>query len=190
MIAAADRLWASRVVQEYSMIHRIHRLFSVAVLACLITTGCSSSSPPAGPTAGKAPAAHDHADHADHGHDHDEHEHDHPESFAAGVVQLQATVAAVRKHLAAGAADAADDAVHALGHVIEDVQGLLSKENLGAEAKATAAKALDELFECFDTLDTALHAPEGKAKPPAEVHASLAERIDGAITALQGTLTP
>jgi len=177
------------------MIHRIHRLFSVAVLACLITTGCSSSSPPAGPTAGKAPAAHDHADHADHGHDHDEHEHDehehdHPESFAAGVVQLQATVAAVRKHLAAGAADAADDAVHALGHVIEDVQGLLSKENLGAEAKATAAKALDELFECFDTLDTALHAPEGKAKPPAEVHASLAERIDGAITALQGTLTP
>ena len=165
----------------------IARLLPLVALVCLFAPGCSSSSPPAtpAPAAGKAPAPHDHADH---GHDH-EHEHDHPESFAAGVAQLQATVAAVKDHLAVGATDAADEAVHALGHLIEDVQGLMSKEELGEEAKATAAKALDDLFECFDTLDTALHAPEGKSEPPAEVHASLAERIDGAIKALQGTLT-
>lgn len=162
----------------------IRCVFPLAALVCLFAAGCSSSSPPA---AGKAPAAHDNAEH---GHDHDGHEHDHPESFAAGVAQLQATVAAVKDHLAVGATDAADEAVHSLGHLIEDVQGLLSKEKLGEEAKVTAAKALDELFECFDTLDTALHAPEGKSKPPAEVHASLAERIDGAIKALQGTLAP
>lgn len=165
----------------------VARLVLTAACVCLMVAGCSSSSPPAAPAAGKAPAAHDHADH---GHDHDEHEHDHPESFAAGVAQLQATVAAVKDHLAVNATDAADDAVHALGHLIEDVQGLVSKEKLGEEAKATATKALDDLFECFDTLDTALHAPEGKGKPPAEVHASLAERIDGAIKALQGTLAP
>jgi hypothetical protein len=165
----------------------VARLLSIAAAACLLTAGCSSSSPPASPAAGKAPAAHDHADH---GHDHDEHDHDHPESFAAGVAQLQAAAASVKDHLTVGATGAADEAVHALGHLIEDVQGLLAKEKLGDEAKAAASKALDDLFECFDTLDTALHAPAGKAQPPAEVHASLAERIDGAIKALQGTLAP
>lgn len=165
----------------------VARLLSIAAAACLLTAGCSSSSPPASPPAGKAPAAHDHADH---GHDHDEHDHDHPESFAAGVAQLQAAAASVKDHLTVGATGAADEAVHALGHLIEDVQGLLAKEKLGDEAKAAASKALDDLFECFDTLDTALHAPAGKAQPPAEVHASLAERIDGAIKALQGTLAP
>ena len=165
--------------------------FSVfaALLACLSLSGCSSSSPPVKPAADKAAAAgHDH-DH-DHGHDHEEHEHDHPESFAAGVAQLQATVAAVKDHLAVGATDAADEVVHGLGHLIEDVQGLMSKEKLSDEAKATASKALDELFECFDKLDTAIHAPEGTSQPPAEVHASLAERIDAAIKSLQSTLTP
>ncbi|MGB8851951.1 MAG: hypothetical protein WCC69_00105 [Pirellulales bacterium] len=161
------------------------RLLLMTACVCLMVAGCSSSSPPAAPAAAKTPAAHDHADH---GHDHDEHEHDHPESFAAGVAQLQATVAAVKDHLAVGATDAADEAVHSLGHLIEDVQGFVAKEKLGEQSKAAATKALDELFECFDTLDTALHAPEGKGKPPAEVHASLAERIDGAIKTLQGTL--
>lgn len=165
----------------------VARLLPLAAVACLIASGCSSSAPPAAPAAATPSAEHDHSEH---GHDHDEHEHDHPESFAAGIAQLQATVAAVKDHLAVGATDAADDSVHALGHLIEDVQGLLSKEKLGEEAKATAAKALDDLFECFDTLDTALHAPEGTSQPPAEVHASLAERIDGAIKALQGTLAP
>jgi hypothetical protein len=42
----------------------------------------------------------------------------------------------------------------------------------------------------LDKLDTAIHAPEGKSQPPAEVHASLAERIDAAIKSLQSTLTP
>lgn len=156
-------------------------------LACLAAAGCSpSSSPPAKATADKpAAAAHDH-DHHDHDHGHD---HDRPESFPAGIAQLQATVAAVKDHLAVGATDAADEAVHALGHLIEDVQGLLSKEEeMTAEARAKAAQALDDLFDCFDKLDTALHAPEGTSPPPAEVHASLAERIDGAIGALQSTL--
>ena len=160
---------------------------AVVLSSCLAPVGCSSSSPPAKPAAEKAAAGgHDH----DHGHDHEEHEHDHPESFAAGVAQLQAAVAAVKDHLAVDATDVADDAVHALGHLIEDVQGLLSKEKLGAEAKAAASKALDELFDCFDKLDTAIHAPEGKSQPPAEVHASLAERIEAAIKSLQGTLAP
>lgn len=159
------------------------RLAALVACICLTAAGCSSSSPPAATT----PAAHGHADH---GHDHGGHEHDHPESFAAGVAQLQATVAAVKDHLAVGASDAADEAVHALGHLIDDVRALAAHEQLGSEATATATQALDDLFDCFDKLDTAIHAPAGQSPTPADVHASLAERIDGAIKALQGTLAP
>ena len=55
----------------------------------------------------------------------------------------------------------------------------------GGEAKAAAAKALDEVFECFDKLDTALHAPAGEGDQPAEVHAGVKDRIAAAIKALE-----
>lgn len=155
----------------------------LAALACFVLSGCSSSAPPA---PAKPAAAHDH----DHGHDHDGHDHDHPETFAAGIAELASQATLVKNHLAAGKTEAADDVVHAVGHLIEDVQGLLSKEKLGEKATAAASQALEDLFDCFDKLDTALHAPEGKSPPPAEVHAGLAERIDAALTTLRGTLKP
>jgi hypothetical protein len=166
-------------------------LLALSVVLGLAASGCSPTAPTAVKTA-PAPAtaheeSHDH-DH-DHGHDHDhDHghaEHDHPETLAEGIAQLAEAAAAVEKHLAAGATDAADDVVHGVGHIIEDIQGLMPKENLSAEAKAAAAKALDEVFECFDKLDTALHAPAGKGEPPAEVHAGLKDRIANAIKALE-----
>lgn len=152
----------------------------VSVMAALALAGCQPAAPPAAKTAQKAAHGHDHG----HGHE----DHDHPETLAAGVAQLAEAAAAVEKHLASGAADAADEVVHGVGHIIEDIQGLLPKENLTAEAKAAAAKALDEVFECFDKLDTALHAPAGKGAPPAEVHAGLKNRIDAAIKSLKDAL--
>ena len=150
----------------------------VSITAAL--AGCEPAAPPAAKTAPQAAHGHDH----DHGHA----DHDHPETLAAGVAQLAEAAAAVEKHLASGATDEADDVVHGVGHIIEDIQGLLPKENLTAEAKAAAAKALDEVFECFDKLDTALHAPAGKGEPPAEVHAGLKSRIDAAIKSLKDAL--
>lgn len=155
-------------------------LSAVFLTAALALTGCEPAAPPAATTAQKAAHGHDH----DHGHA----DHDHPETLAEGVAQLAEAVAAVEKHLASGATDEADEVVHGVGHIIEDIQGLLPKENLTAEAKAAAAKALDEVFECFDKLDTALHAPAGKAAPPAEVHAGLKNRIDTAIKTLKDGL--
>ena len=152
----------------------------VSVIAALALTGCEPAAPPAAKTAQKAAHGHDH--------DHDHADHDHPETLAAGVAQLAEAAAAVEKHLASGATDKADEVVHGVGHIIEDIQGLLPKENLSADAKAAAAKALDEVFECFDKLDTALHAPAGKGEPPAEVHAGLKSRIDAAIKSLKDAL--
>jgi hypothetical protein len=156
------------------------RLSVVAVTAALALAGCESAAPPAAGTGQKAAHGHDH--------NHDHADHDHPETLAEGVAQLAEAAAAVEKHLASGATDAADEVVHGVGHIIEDIQGLLPKENRTAEAKAAAAKALDEVFECFDKLDTALHAPAGKGEPPAEVHAGLKNRIDAAIKALKDAL--
>jgi hypothetical protein len=151
------------------------RLLAFIVLIACAASGCG----PAAPTAVKPAPAKPH----DHGHDHAEHKH--PETLAEGIAQLAEAATAVEKHLAAGAMDAADDVVHGVGHIIEDIHGLLPKENLSADAKAAAEKALDEVFECFDKLDTAFHAPAGKGPPPAEVHAGLKDRIKAALEALE-----
>jgi len=153
-----------------AMSHRHHRWLLPALAACL--AGCEPAATPP-----ERAAVHSHAhDHADHRH---------PDSLAAGVAELESLVADIAGKMAAGATDAADDAVHGLGHLLEDLQGLLPKSALTAEARDAATKAIDDLYECFDELDTSLHAAPGKADPPAEVHARLKDRIAAAVEALK-----
>lgn len=160
----------------------------IAIMAAIVIAGCSRA-PEAPRTAGSkpaAPAVHDHAatdhDHDDHDHDHGDHEH--PRTLADGAKRLVTLAATVKKHLATEAREDADTAVHDMGHLLEDLQGLMRTSNLAADAKAAATRALDELFECFDVLDAALHAEPGEGEPPAAVHASVAKRIEAAIGAL------
>lgn len=125
------------------------------------------------------------------GHDHDHGDHDHPETIAAGVAELESTAKDIATKLAAGSQEAADDALHAAGHLLEDLQSLLAKEkDLTAEAKDAGKKSLDELFECFDKLDTAMHAGADEAKTTvADVHASVKERIEAAVKSLKDTFS-
>ena len=125
------------------------------------------------------------------GHDHDHGDHDHPETIAAGVAELESTAKDIATKLAAGSQEAADDALHAAGHLLEDLQGLLAKEkDLSAEAKDAGKKSLDELFECFDKLDTAMHAGADEAKTTvADVHASVKDRIEAAVKSLKETFS-
>jgi len=148
------------------------------LVACLTAGGCSGSQAPSPTAAATKPQAHDH------GHDYGDHAH--PETLAAGVAELEKLLGTVGEKLASGATEAADDAVHMVGHLIEDLEGLLAEEKLGAEAQAAGKKALDELFECFDVLDTALHAKEGEGESPAKVHESLADKMKAALEALKG----
>lgn len=153
----------------------------LVVLVCLGATvvGCAKA-----PTMPPAAAKSSHDGHG-HGDDHDHGDHDHPTTLAAGIAALAQAATAVKEHLAADASDEADDAVHGLGHLLEDLPGLVRKEKLPAEAEAAATAAIDELFECFDKLDTALHAEPGKGDSPKEVHASIAERIEKAIGSIR-----
>lgn len=165
---------------------------SVGLIA-MMAAGCGTSPPAARPgSAGARPAAehdHGHDGHAhDHAHDHAQGHggHKHPETLAEAVVELESLVGQVGEHLAAGGRDAADTAVHAVGHLLEDVEGLLERSTLAADAKTAAKNAVAELYECFDKLDTALHAKEGEGESPAEVHGSVVDRVMAAVEALKG----
>ena len=172
--------------------------------ACLVVAGCESATPPPRPQPA-ASAVHDHA-----GHDHDhgaktlpaktppakEHageghaeaaghdDHEHPATLAAGLAKLGSTWAAVKTALAAGEHEKADEGVHEVGHLLEDFEALLAKEKPAAEAEAAGKKAIEEIFACFDTLDTAVH--EGaEAIKKVDVEA-LGGRVGEAIKTLEG----
>jgi molecular chaperone GrpE (heat shock protein) len=170
---------------------------SVLVVGIAALWGCAPATAPK-PPAGSMAGGDGHADHdLDHDHDHAKHDHgdkdgkdahgdhDHPETLAEGVAELETLLADVGEKLGSGAKDAADDAVHAAGHLLEDLRGLLEKQELAADLKEAGGKALDELFECFDKLDVALHAGADAKETPAEVHASLEERFKAALGSLK-----
>lgn len=158
-------------------------ILAVAALACA-AAGCAPAGPPKEPAKAAAAGAGDKADDHDHG---DHADHAHPETIGEGLAELEATSKDIATKLAAGSQEAADDALHAAGHLLEDLQGLLEKQkDLTAESRAAGKKALDELFECFDKLDTAMHAGADEAKETvADVHASVKERIEGAMKSLK-----
>lgn len=152
----------------------------VAALVLLAAAGCAPprESPPA--------AAAGDGGHPEHGHEaHAHHDHDHPETLAAGVAELRSSVSKLEEALASDSPDAADEVVHAVGHLLEDLRGLIAGSALAAEGRAAASSALDELDECFGAIDEAFHAGESAAEPPAKVHAGMAERIAGALRKLE-----
>ncbi len=158
-------------------------LVALALTLSIAASGCGSPTPPAPASKPAAPEAAAHSD--DHGHDHGDHgDHVHPATLAEGVEQLQKALATITTSLATGANDAADDAVHEVGHLLEDLEQLVDKQEWTAEVKETGRKALAELTECFDKLDQALHAAEGEGESALNVLGSVTERIGKAIVSL------
>lgn len=162
-----------------------------SMVACLAagllgTVGCA---PAASPVAVKpSPSAHEHGhdadehdrdeEHADHDHDHDDH--NHPVTVADGIDELEEVCRRVKESLAAGDLKKADDAVHMAGHLVEDLHKLVAdwKPETGAK------KALDDVFECFDAMDTVLHSGDEEAARKLD-YAAYAPRIEAAIETLK-----
>ena len=158
------------------------RLAAVAIAYLAFVTGCAPSAPTA-PASTRVAADHDH----DHDHDKDDHDHDHgdhdePETVAAGIAQLEKLCADAKAHLAAGDHDKADGPVHMVGHLLEDLGELITKEKPAVEAEAR--KALDAVFECFDKIDSAIHAADEEARKKLD-YAEHAPAIDAAIAKLK-----
>jgi hypothetical protein len=154
----------------------------------VVAPGCGEPAP--APVVGPVPSAVKPADH-DHAHAHD-HEHGaaatgghaHPETLPAAVTELKELVAKVREALSSGDREKADGPVHEVGHLLEDIEGLVTKAKLPAERETAVKQALGEIFQAFDTLDTAIH---GDADKPIEF-APLDEKIGKALGVLgEGT---
>lgn len=146
----------------------------------VLTAGCAP------PQVGPVPNAMGDRDQQDHGHDdHGHDDHAHPVTLADGVAELRTTVSKLEETLAADNRDAADEAVHAIGHLLEDLRGLVDGATLASEGRAAATAALDELDECFGAIDEAFHAGDTAADSPAKVHEGVAERIAAALRKLE-----
>ncbi|MFM8892625.1 MAG: hypothetical protein ACKOTB_13565 [Planctomycetia bacterium] len=134
-------------------------ILPILCLVGLVLGGCSPAAPPAKPVAARGAADHDHVDKHD---EKDPADHKHPETRAAGVAEIESLWTSVRESLAKGKRDAADDTVHAAGHVLEDLEGLTAA--VKSESREAAQAVVAEIFACFNTLDTALHGDEGDLK--------------------------
>lgn len=115
---------------------------------------------------------------------HADHDHDEPTSFADGIAKLESLGGDLATKLGEGASEAADDAVHDLGHLLEVVREFANKESFAGDAAAAVTAALDELEECFGKVDEAFHSGDEKADP-AKVLDSVKERLTAAFKALK-----
>jgi hypothetical protein len=70
------------------------------------------------------------------------------------------------------------------GHLVEDLQKLVADSKPDAAAGAVATAALDEIFDCFDSMDTALHSTDEEAARKLD-YTAFAPRIEAAIETLR-----
>jgi hypothetical protein len=161
------------VVVNLSVICRASAAMTAAVVWLMV--GCAPAKAPQAKPAATA-SSHDHADdHAhdpvkksgaddDHAHAHDHGEHTAHDTLAGALAELETICASVKEELGKKNLDDADGHVHMVGHLVDDMHRLVGSAKITDDAKAVAKKALDEVFECFDTLDTALHSSDEKVK--------------------------
>jgi len=163
------------------------RIAPFAVASVVLVSGCAPATSPAPATPAKTPTAtqaqpdHDAHDH-DHDHGHDHEGHTAPKTVAEALAQLEKCWAETKAHLAAGDHDKADEPVHMVGHLLEDLGDLVAKEKPAVEAEAR--KAADALFDCFDKIDTAIHAADDEVRRKFDV-AEHSPAVEAAIARLK-----
>lgn len=150
-------------------------------LVCL-AIGCAPAAPPPAATA-HVDASHDH-DHGHDGHDHGDEDYDSPNTIAAGIAALEKICGEVKAELAEGDLDDADGKVHMVGHLLDDLRVLVMDAKPAAEVETAAKKALDEIFDCFDKMDTALHSAD-EAERKSLDYAAHAATIEAGIKSLK-----
>lgn len=123
---------------------------------------------------GCGPAAqHDH-----HGHDHGGEKHAHPETFAAAVTELAELRDKVREAFAKKETQQADELVHDVGHLLEEVGELAEKEKLPPADVLAIKSVVSELAGHFEEVDKQLHGEKGKS------YDEVAKAVDAAIAKL------
>lgn len=90
-----------------------------------------------------------------------EHAHPHAETYAEAVAELDAMRSQISEASAAGDIEEAHDPLHEIGHTLEHVVELATKQGLEADAVAEIGAAVDTLLDAFGRVDAKLHDEEG-----------------------------
>lgn len=160
-------------------------LTHTALLLSLMLLGCTDSASNS-PTS-DAGHGDEHGHEHEHGHEgeHGDHsEHAHPETLEDGLKELSELRDTVRDAFAADDVDTAHGPLHDVGHLLEDITGLVERQELTDEQRETAKKSIDSLFDLFGAVDRTLHGQDGST------YSEVSEKIDAAITALEGLTEP
>ena len=184
---------------RFALLAEKNGLTVMAAAMSLLAVGCAPASSPQAKPAATAAAhdhdghdhAHDHgkkSDHDDHAHDHDHGEHAAHDTLAGALAELEKICATVKEELGKKNLDEADGHVHMVGHLVDDMHRLIDSGQLADDAKAAAKKALDEVFDCFDKLDTALHSSDEKVKEAID-YLEHEPRIQAAVAELKKAAT-
>ena len=91
--------------------------------------------------------------------------------------ELDSLRLAVKNAMADNNTEAADKAVHEIGHILEELPGLAAKQAVAVDDKLKPA--IDDLFDCFDQINQKLEGGVGKT------YDELSERIDVAMATLR-----
>jgi hypothetical protein len=139
------------------------RIAAVVAAISLAAAGCTR---PAGVAGKSTQSGHGHDEHA---HSHDDHDHGHDHDHAVGkpavdfptavaeVVRLDDTI---RKAFAAQDTAAADEPIHAIGHLLEQLPELAKAHGAGVDVDAVK-KSSGLLFEAYGRIDDKLHGGDG-----------------------------
>ncbi len=139
--------------------------------------GCSRSTNQAHPAA---------SEHHDHDHEfEDAHEPHHVTSWTDSLDETEKHCRTMKTAFANGQPNAADEAVHEIGHPLEAMQELAAQELLPEADQEQVKKLVKTLLDAVSALDERMHVGERAGKSCREVEA----QIDATRTALK-PLTP
>lgn len=138
---------------------------SMVVLALTIA-GCEPAKPKAGAGTGTA------------GHDHDG-EHAHAETLEEAVKELQGICASVKSAFDKNDAEAADEPMHDVFHLIEEVKELTKTSKLSDADKLEVDTAANNLLDAFDALHEGMHGGTTSKK-----YTDVADAIDASLKTL------
>ena len=153
------------------------------MLCCLLAggvmtlAGCDNK-PSDTKTSNATDGGDDHADGDGHA---DGDEHDHPETLDDGLHEVMEMVAKITGAFENEKPDDAHGPLHDIGHLLEDVEGLVDKSDLSDDSKTAAKGAISSLFESFGAIDDKIHNAEG-----GKDYADVSEAITKAMETLDG----
>ena len=139
-------------------------LASVAGCSLVFLAGCGGGTPTQPPV-----TEHEHAE-------------ERPETFSAAVAELKEHAPEIKDAFQAGKPEDADEALHHVAHMLEEMPTLIDGSTLTAEQKTEAKDVSERLFDDYDKLHAVSH-PGGETT---EVkYEDLASSIDDGLAKLE-----